>query len=136
MALDTASIEISRARRDALAKADELLWRSLQAGRPKSLDSYVAAKHRAMSRGFIYTAVHRLGSYGAALKFLGLKQLQDVGGQKNIAPTPSHFQINTPKVQNPRTKRMESLNGTGLRLRHQTAENGGWFSNVTKPTFI
>ena len=54
MALDTASIEIARARRDALAKADELLWRSLQAGRPKALDSYEAAKHRAMSRGFIY----------------------------------------------------------------------------------
>ena len=36
------------------AKADELLWRSLQAGRPKALDSYEAAKHRAMSRGFIY----------------------------------------------------------------------------------
>jgi transposase-like protein len=25
----------------------------------------------------------RLGSYGAALKFLGLKHLQDIGGQKN-----------------------------------------------------
>ena len=46
VALDTASIEIARARRDALAKADELLWRSLQAGRPKALDSYEAAKHR------------------------------------------------------------------------------------------
>jgi hypothetical protein len=32
VALDTASIEIARARRDALAKADELFWRTLQSG--------------------------------------------------------------------------------------------------------
>ena len=54
VALDTASIEIARARRDALAKADELLWRSLKAGKPKAFDSYEAARQRAMSRGFVY----------------------------------------------------------------------------------
>ena len=54
VALDTASIEIARARRDALAKADELFWRTLQSGKPTALDSYEAAKHRAMSRGFVY----------------------------------------------------------------------------------
>ena len=40
VALDTASIEIARARRDALAKADELFWRTLQSGKPTTLDSY------------------------------------------------------------------------------------------------
>jgi len=54
IALDTASIEIARARRDALAKADELFWRTLQSGKPTALDSYETAKHRAMSRGFVY----------------------------------------------------------------------------------
>jgi len=54
VALDTASIEIARARRDALAKADELFWRTLQSGKPTALDSYEAAKQRAMSRGFVY----------------------------------------------------------------------------------
>ena len=54
VALDTASIEIARARRDALDKADELFWRTLQSGKPTALDSYEAAKQRAMSRGFVY----------------------------------------------------------------------------------
>ncbi len=54
VALDTASVEIARARRDALVKADELLWRSLKAGKPKAIDCYEAAKQRAMSRGFVY----------------------------------------------------------------------------------
>ena len=35
----------------------------------------------------------RLGSYGAALKFLGLKHLQDVGGRKNNRAECSHVPI-------------------------------------------
>ena len=35
----------------------------------------------------------RLGSYGAALKLLGLKHLQDVGGRKNNRAESSHVQI-------------------------------------------
>ena len=35
----------------------------------------------------------RLGSYGAALKLLGLKQLQDVGGRKNNRAECSHVPI-------------------------------------------
>lgn len=54
VALDTACIEIARARRDALTKADELFWRTLQSGKTTTLDSDEAAKHRAMSRGFVY----------------------------------------------------------------------------------
>ena len=54
VALDTASVEIARARRDALAKADELFWRSLKVGKPTALDSYEAARQRAMARGFVY----------------------------------------------------------------------------------
>jgi len=54
VALDTASVEIARARRDALAKADELFWRLLKVGKPTALDSYEAARQRAMARGFVY----------------------------------------------------------------------------------
>ena len=36
---------------------------------------------------------NRLGSYGAALKLLGLKNLQDVGGQKNNRAECSHVPI-------------------------------------------
>ena len=49
IALDTASIEIARARRDALARADELFWRSLGADKPKAVDAYEAAQKRAMA---------------------------------------------------------------------------------------
>ena len=45
-ALDTGCIEIARARRDALAKADELFRRTLQSGKPTALDSYEAAKQK------------------------------------------------------------------------------------------
>lgn len=37
----------------------------------------------------------RLGSYGAALKLLGLKHLQDVGGRKNNRAESSHVPIRT-----------------------------------------
>jgi len=60
VALDTASIEIARARRDALAKADELLWHSLRAGKPTALNSYETARQRAMSRGFVYIPAEEL----------------------------------------------------------------------------
>jgi len=54
VALNTSSLEIARARRDALAKADERYWLSLKAGLPKATDKYEAARERAMSRGFVY----------------------------------------------------------------------------------
>jgi len=42
-ALNTDSLQIARARRDALARADEKLWHALQAERPSALDAYEAA---------------------------------------------------------------------------------------------
>jgi site-specific recombinase XerD len=58
--LGTSSLEIARARRDALASADERLWRSLRQGQPTALDSYEAARERAMARGFIYIPAEEL----------------------------------------------------------------------------
>lgn len=42
--LGTSSLEIARARRDALARADEKLWRALQSELPSALDAYEAAR--------------------------------------------------------------------------------------------
>jgi len=63
--LNTASIEVARARRDALAEADEQFWASAISQTPDSgvphisLNSkmyarYQAAKKRALARGFVY----------------------------------------------------------------------------------
>lgn len=59
-ALNTSPLEIARARRDALASADEKLWRSLKAGHLSALDNYEAARKRAMARGFIYIPAQEL----------------------------------------------------------------------------
>ena len=59
-ALNTDSLLIARARRDALSKADEKLWRSLQAELPSALDAYEAAREHAMARGFIYILTEEL----------------------------------------------------------------------------
>ena len=62
VALDTDSLTIARARRDALAAADEKLWRGLRSGRPTALDSYEAARDRAPAKGFVYIPAEDLAS--------------------------------------------------------------------------
>lgn len=59
-ALNTDSLQIARARRDALARADEKLWRALQSELPSALDAYEAARDRAMALGFIYVPAEEL----------------------------------------------------------------------------
>ena len=59
-ALNTDSLQIARARRDALARADEKLWRALQSEVPSALDAYEAARARAMALGFIYVPAKEL----------------------------------------------------------------------------
>jgi len=59
-ALNTDSLQIARARRDALAKADEKLWHALQSELPSALDAYEAACARAMARGFVYIPAEEL----------------------------------------------------------------------------
>ena len=59
-ALNTDSLQIARARRDALARADEKLWRALQSKLPTALDAYEAARARAMALGFIYVPAEEL----------------------------------------------------------------------------
>lgn len=49
-ALGTTSLEIARARRDALAIADEKLWNALRAGKPTALDAYETARTRAVAQ--------------------------------------------------------------------------------------
>ena len=61
-ALNTDSLQIARAWRDALARADEELWRSLQSELPSALDAYEAARERAMARGFIYIPAEELAA--------------------------------------------------------------------------
>lgn len=58
--LSTSSLEIARARRDALARADDLYWHSLKAKSPNALDKYEAARQRAMARGFVYIPAEEL----------------------------------------------------------------------------
>ncbi len=60
--LRTASLEVARARRDALAEADDLYWSSLLASNRKNIvhDRYEAARKRAMAKGFIYTPIDEL----------------------------------------------------------------------------
>lgn len=63
-ALKTSSREVARARRDALAEADDLYWSSLTIGSPGSqnvaVSRYRAAKARAFARGYIYTPVEEI----------------------------------------------------------------------------
>lgn len=65
LSLKTDSLTLARSKRDALAQADEQLWLTLSAGKGsitslldpktgKALKRYEAARHRAMSRGFVY----------------------------------------------------------------------------------
>ncbi len=61
-ALNTDSLQIARARRDALASADEKLWRALQSELPSALDAYEAARERAMALGFIYIPAEELAA--------------------------------------------------------------------------
>ena len=61
-ALNTDSLQIARARRDALARADETLWRALKSELPSALDAYEAARERAMARGFIYIPAEELAA--------------------------------------------------------------------------
>ncbi|WP_366523893.1 DUF6538 domain-containing protein [uncultured Algimonas sp.] len=53
-ALATSSIEVARARRDALAAADNAFWKSLSGGDTSARNAYEAARSRAMSKGMIY----------------------------------------------------------------------------------
>lgn len=84
VALDTSSLEIARARRDSLAKADDALWRSLNAGRSaKAIDRYEAARQRAMSRGFVYVPVEDL--VGEATLDEILERLKRIDTQSPLA---------------------------------------------------
>jgi len=61
-ALNRDSLQIAKAHRDALAKADEKLWHALQAELPSALDAYEAARERAMALGFIYIPAEELAA--------------------------------------------------------------------------
>jgi len=61
-ALATSSIEVARARRDALASADEAFWKSLADGKTTARSAYEAARQRAMSKGMIYIPADELAS--------------------------------------------------------------------------
>lgn len=59
--LKTSSIEVARARRDALAEADEAFWASLTvAPAEAAVQRYRSAKKRAMAKGFIYSPIEVL----------------------------------------------------------------------------
>ena len=73
LSLKTDSLTLARSKRDALAQADEQLWLTLSAGKGsvtslldpktgKALKRYEAARHRAMSRGFVYAPANELAS--------------------------------------------------------------------------
>jgi integrase len=64
--LRTRSLEVARARRDALAEADDLFWASLNVASNDNatvaVTRYQSAKKRAMARGFVYTPIDELAS--------------------------------------------------------------------------
>ena len=72
--LKTTALEVARARRDALAKADDLYWLSIagdDGSSAKRLNArYKAAKKRAMSLGFIYQPVDELAEKGVLTDIL------------------------------------------------------------------
>ena len=76
--LRTRSIDVARARRDALAEADELYWVSLcgtaNSSFTPAVTRYRAAKKRAMARGYIYTPVAELADEGPLDEILGRLQ--------------------------------------------------------------
>lgn len=56
--IETSSIEVARARRDALAEAHEAFWASLTvAPAEAAVQRYRSAKMRAMATGFVYSPV-------------------------------------------------------------------------------
>ncbi|GLQ22082.1 hypothetical protein GCM10007854_30370 [Algimonas porphyrae] len=62
--LKTESLELARARRDALVEADDQYWRSVMASASNdtalALRAYKSAQRRAMAKGFVYTPVQDL----------------------------------------------------------------------------
>lgn len=74
ISLKTSSLEVARARRDAMAEADDLYWSSVSgSGGTSTIRSqarYRAAKKRAMARGFIYTPVEELAETAAVSDIL------------------------------------------------------------------
>jgi len=75
--LRTTSVEIARTRRDALARADEKLWRALKSELPSALDAYEAARERAMARGFIYIPAEDLAAQATMDEILSrLKKIE------------------------------------------------------------
>lgn len=81
MSLRTGSLEVARARRDALAEADELYWAALstqtsRAAVEPAVARYRAAKARAMARGYVYTPIDDLAQEAQLGELL--KRLKDV----------------------------------------------------------
>lgn len=68
VSLKTASLEVARARRDAMVEADNLYWASLLEHNPAAngfkkspaLQRYRGAKKRALARGYVFTPVAEL----------------------------------------------------------------------------
>ncbi len=75
-ALATSSIEVARARCDALAAADDAFWKSLSGGDTSARNAYEAARSRAMSKGMIYIPADDLAN-DASLKEI-IKRLRAV----------------------------------------------------------
>lgn len=81
MSLRTGSLEVARARRDALAEADELYWAAIstetsRAAVEPAVNRYRAAKARAMARGYVYTPIDDLAQEAQLGELL--KRLKDV----------------------------------------------------------
>ena len=71
----------------------------------------------------------RLGSYGAALKLLGLKHLQDVGDRKNNRAEGSHVPI---RRRERKAQRFRSVrNAQKLLSAHSQIYNDAWMGFVT-----
>lgn len=72
--LKTESLELARARRDALVEADNQYWRSVMASAADdtavALRTYKSAQRRAMAKGFVYTPVQDLADLATLTEIL------------------------------------------------------------------
>ncbi len=112
-ALKTASREVARARRDALAEADDLYWSSLAASQARTSTSsavarYRAAKARAFARGYIYTPVEELSAQNDMSEVIDrLRALESSLGTRQAVPETDALLGTAPKASIPISEAFE-----------------------------
>ncbi|CAM3880860.1 integrase [Litorimonas haliclonae] len=112
-ALKTSSREVARARRDALAEADDLYWSSLASSQARASTSsavarYRVAKARAFARGYIYTPVEELSAQNDMSEVIDrLRALESSLGTRQAVPETDALLGTAPKASTPISEAFE-----------------------------